>query len=74
MQVNGNTRIRFYEKNILILVHSILRVREYEHCGPQLGSGFSYRGRVITHSMCLPAGCNHKYEHSVGTKVCSNRT
>ena len=44
MQVNGSTRISFSRRKILILVHSILKVREYENYNPQIGSGFSYRG------------------------------
>jgi hypothetical protein len=43
MQVNGSTRISFSGRKILILVHSILKVREYEHFNPKTGSGFSYR-------------------------------
>jgi hypothetical protein len=44
MQVNGSTRISLSGRKILILVHSILKVREYEHFNPKTGSGFSYRG------------------------------
>jgi hypothetical protein len=43
MQVNGSTRISLSGWKILILVHSILKVREYEHFNPKSGSGFSYR-------------------------------
>jgi hypothetical protein len=56
MQVNGSTRINFSGRKILILVHSILKVREYENFSPQVRSGFSYRGgnntlNVLTNGM-----------------------